>query len=276
VVPQPGAGGLFDANSYLGEWPSRRVNAERALSGPEQVEQRLALMEQRGIRRAAISRLEAVLLKDVSIANQELYELVGHAERLLPVYTLNPPFPAWREHLDRCVREYGLGSSRGGIRLHPSYHGYRLDAPELDRLLEVVAPLDVPVVLPIQLEDARLHHPALQVPDLATADVAMLLSRWPAVRWIVAAATYPQVVAIAKLLPDQAQVWFDISRVQGPVDDVRLLCEGVSTRRLLFGTNLPLHVAESAIMELADGHLPPEDDEAIRFGNAHAAFHLEP
>jgi predicted TIM-barrel fold metal-dependent hydrolase len=93
-------------------------------------------------------------------------------------------------------------------------------------------------------------------------------------RWIVTAATYPQVVAIAKLLPDEAQVWFDISRVQGPVDDVRLLCEGVGTRRLLFGANLPLHVAESAIMELADAHLPPEDDAAIRFGNAHAAFRL--
>jgi predicted TIM-barrel fold metal-dependent hydrolase len=273
-VPLPGEGGLFDANSYLGEWPSRRVNGERALAGRELVEQRLALMDRRGIQVAAVSSLEAVLLKDVSSANGTLHELIGDSDRFLPVYTLNPVFPGWREQLARCMEGYGLAAGRGGLRLHPSYHGYRLDAPALDTFLDAVAPLGVPLLLPVQIEDARLHQPAMQVSDVAPADVAALLNRRPDLPWIVTAAVYAEVTAIAKLLRPETRAWFDLSRIQGPVDDVRLLCQEVGVRRLVFGTNLPLHVAESPIMSLADAHLDAPDDAAIRYANARQAFGL--
>jgi predicted TIM-barrel fold metal-dependent hydrolase len=238
------------------------------------VEQRLALMDRRGIRVAAVSRLEAVLLKDVSSANRELHELIGGSDRFVPVYTLNPVFPGWREQLARCVQDYGLAAGGGGLRLHPSYNGYALGAPALDIFLDAVAPLGVPVLLPVQMEDARLHQPAMQVPDLAPANVAALLNRRPDVRWIVTTAVFGEVMAIAKLLQPDTRAWFDLSRVQGPVDDVRLLCQEVGANRLLFGTNLPLHVAESPIMEVADAHLDAADDAAIRYANAREAFGL--
>jgi hypothetical protein len=43
----------------------------------------------------------------------------------------------------------------------------------------------------------------------------------------------------------------------------------------LFGTNSPLHVPEAAVLELADGHLSPEDDAAIRFVSARDALGLD-
>ena len=58
------------------------------------------------------------------------------------------------------------------------------------------------------------------------------------------------------------------------MDSVRLLCREAGTRRLLFGTNLPLHVAESPIMELADAHLDADSDAALRYANARYAFGL--
>lgn len=230
-------------------------------------------MDRLDIRRAAVSRLEGVWFKDSGVANAELHTMVGHlADRFFPVYTLNPTFPAWQEHLARCVDDYGLAPGRGAIRLHPSYHGYRLDDSRVDGCLDRLARLYLPVVLTIQLEDARMQHPAMRAPDLGLADVVALLSRWPQIRWVIAAAVHSQILAVGTQVPAEAHVWFDISRVQGPIDGIPILSERLGSRRLLFGTNLPLHVPESPVLELADAHLPPDEDAAIRHGNARQAL----
>lgn len=242
---------------------------------PSLVQQRVQLMDRLGIRRAVVSRLEGVLLKDSSVANQELHALIGGHERFFPAYTLNPTFPSWERELDRCRAEYGLAPGMGAIRLHPNYHGYRLDDPALEPCLRRLTDADLPVLLPLQLEDSRMHHPAIQVPDLPLQEVAALVGRWPQLRWVIASAIYHQVLSLGQRLAQQApqaRVWFELSRVQGPIDDVRLLRDALGIHRLLFGTNLPLLVAESPIMELADAHLPPDEDAAVRYGNARDAL----
>lgn len=273
TLPPIPPNGYVDANSYIGEWPARRLNGSPPPPRDALAGQRLALMDQLGIRRAAVSLLDGVFLKDSGTANQELHQLVdGHSDRLLPVYTLNPAFPAWEEHLEACTGSFGLRPGTGAIRLYPAYHGYSMDAPEIAPCLERLAALDLPAVLPVQLEDARMQHPAMQVPDLPPAGVARLIGRLLGIRWMVVAATSAQITAIAAQLPAEARVWFDLSRVQGPFDALRLLRERVGIRRVLFGTNLPLHIAESPILEVADARLSPEEDTAVRFGNARTAL----
>jgi predicted TIM-barrel fold metal-dependent hydrolase len=276
VVPAPGPGGLLDANSFVGEWPSRRLQQSPAVAGEQLLADRRRLMERLGIRCAAISLLEGIWLKDAGVANAELFALAGaDRERFFPVYTLNPTFPAWEEHLDRCVQEYGLAPGRGALRLSPHYHGYTLEAVGADDgCLRRLAALDLPVFLTWQLEDARMQHPAMQVPDLDPAAVAALIGRWPQLRWIVTGATSVQIQATARGLPPAASVCFDLSRVQGPVDAVPLLCAAAGSHRLVFGTNLPLHVPQAPILELADAGLPPETDAALRYGNAQRALGL--
>jgi predicted TIM-barrel fold metal-dependent hydrolase len=269
-----GQGAYFDANSWLGEWPSRRLNGSPPPARDQLVAQRLRQMDRLGIARAAVSLLESAWLKDAGVANAELHALAGGLpERFFPVYTLDPTFPTWREHLARCRQEYGLAPGSGAIRLLPGYHGYQLEAA--GACLDELIALDLPVVLTLQLEDARMHHPGMQVPDLSPAAAAGALRRWPAARWVVANAITNQILAIHRELAGEGlppRAWFDIARVQGPVDCVRLLCDQVGAGRLLFGTNAPLHVPESPIMELADARLPAEDDAAIRRDNARAAL----
>ena len=263
--------GYIDVNSFLGEWPSRRLNGSPPPPRPDLVSQRLMLMDRLEIDHAAVSLLEGVWLKDSGTANDELHQLTrGHTNRFFPVYTLNPTFPTWREHLGRCVASYGLTRGTCAIRLLPGYHGYALDAAGdcLDRLAE----LDVPVLLTIQLEDARMQHPGMRVPDVKPDAIVDAIQRRPKLRWLVVNCLSAQITAICKQLPEDGQVWFDIARVQGPLDCVRLLRDQVSARRLVFGTNLPLHVPHSPIMELADARLSPEEDAVIRSGNARTAL----
>jgi predicted TIM-barrel fold metal-dependent hydrolase len=275
-APQPGLGGLVDANSFLGEWPARRLNGSPPPPREELVAQRLRLRDKLGIRRAAVSLLEGVLLKDASVANAELHALVdGHRERFLPVYTLNPTFPNAQEHLERCRDEYGLAPGTGAVRMHPSFQRYTYDDSRLAAALAHLRRLDLPVVLTLQLEDSRIHHPAIQVPDPDVAAVAELVNRWPDVRWVLAGGRLSEIQGIGRRLGRETRAWFDIARVQGPMDGIRTLRESVGVPRLLFGTDLPFILAESPIMELGDARLSDEEDAAIRYRSAAAALGLE-
>jgi predicted TIM-barrel fold metal-dependent hydrolase len=274
-----------DASSFLGEWPSRRLNGSPAPAGEALVEGRLRLMDRLGVRRAAVSRLESVWLKDAGVGNAELFALVGRLPaRFFPVYTLDPTFPSWPEQLDRCVETYGLAAGTGAIRLLPTYHGYGIgqtiatgsgESASFDECLERLEALGLPVVLTLQLDDTRMQHPGMRVPDLAVADVVAAVSRRPALRWVVTGALQTQMLAIARQLPPDARVWFELSRVQGPIDGIPMLRDRIGVDRLLFGTNLPLHVAESPIVELADAWLSPDEDAAVRYGNARQALGID-
>ena len=165
------------------------------------------------------------------------------------------------------------------MRLSPAYHGYPLDHPALEACLDRLQALGLPVVLTWQLEDARMQGTAMQVPDLDPAAVAALATRRPGLRLVLTGAVGNQILATARHLPPEARVWFDLSRVQGPVDGVLNLCREVGAGRLLFGTNVPLHVAASPVLEVADAvaaGLPEGDARALRASNAGEALGLEP
>ena len=272
-LPEPGSGGYIDATSLIGEWPGRRLNGSPPPPREALVTERLRLMDRVGIRRAAVGLLDGVLLKDANVANAELHQLIGgHAGRLFPVYTLNPTFPDAAEQLERCRQEYGLAAGTGAVRLHPSFQRYAYDDGRLAESLRQLRRLDLPVVLTLQLEDSRLHHPATQVPDPKQEAVTDLVNRWPDLRWILAGGRYREVQGIGKRLGRETRAWLDIARVQGPMDCIRSLCDEVGAGRLLFGTNLPFLYPQSPIMELADARLPESEDADVRFRNAGAAL----
>jgi uncharacterized protein len=272
-LPPLGTGGLIDANSFLGEWPARRLNGSPPPGREALVEQRIRLMDRLGIRRTAVALLEGVLLKDANVANAELHALIGaRSDRFFPVYTLNPTSPDSEGQLERCRQEYGLAPGTGAVRLHPSFQRYALDDARLAPALRQLQRLDLPVVLTLQLEDSRLHHPSIRVPDPDPAAVADLVNRWPDVRWVLAGGRYREVRSIGTQLWSGARAWFDIARVQGPMDCIRSLCDTIGVHRLLFGTNLPFILAESPIMELGDAQLSDAEDQDVRYRSAATAL----
>ena len=266
---------LVDVNAAVGDWPFRRLPCNT-------IERLLERMDRLGIRQAAVSRLENVFYKDCLTGNRELHALIApHAERFVPLYTINPAFPGWQGDLDICVRELGLAAGRGGLRLYPGYHRYALDGGEAARLLERAVALDVPVAVSSRLEDERTHHWLCKVPPVPPEALSAAVAAAPGVRWVVCGLRAPQVRAVwlgltAAGVADRARVLFDLSFVQGPIDECQLLAEAVGAERLAFGTNLPLTVPEAAALALAYADLPPDAVARIAAGNAARHFGLEP
>ena len=243
---------LVDLNCYLGEWPFRRYPCTT-------VDRLLARMDKLRIERAAVSRLENVFLKDCLVGNRELAALIApHTDRFVPFYTVNPAFPGWEDDLRLCQEELGLAPGAGGIQLHPNYHAYDLAGSAAAGLLDRAQDAGLPVRVATALEDPRTQHWLVQVPPIGNATLTGAIAAFPALRWIIAGLSTN---AIRSLWRDVAaheplEVVFDLSLAQGPLDECALLVESVGSDRLVFGTNLPLTIAESPLLALQYADLP--------------------
>jgi predicted TIM-barrel fold metal-dependent hydrolase len=252
---------LIDANCLIGRYPFRRLPFD-------DVGTLLTKLDELGVERAAATRLEAIFYRSPQAANEELFGIVSaHPDRFWPSAVINPTLPAWEDDFARCV---DLGAA--AVRLHPNYHGYSPVARDCMTLVEMARDAGLPIVIGLGIEDVRHQHPIFHVANVPTSDVAMLINYLPDASYLIAGATYGECVAIEAALARPANVHYELSRVQGPVGDVDLLAARVGPTRLLYGSNLPLHVPESAKLSIDMADLPVADKELIRHGNAKRLF----
>ena len=117
---------ITDVNVNLSRWPLRRLPCDEL---PKLVEKLHAC----GVTQAWAGSFDGVLHKDIAGVNARLVGACRQCRRglLRPFGSVNPTLPDWREDLRRCHEDYHMP----GIRLHPGYHGYGLDAPVFSELL---------------------------------------------------------------------------------------------------------------------------------------------
>ena len=276
---------MIDANAYIGEWPFRRLNH----AAPDAL---LRKMDALGIEKAVVSRLENVFYKDVMVGNRELYQIVQqHPDRLVPAYTINSAMPCWELDFKRCVEEYGMRN----LRIHPNYHQFTLLEPHTTRvmdasleayaqyhmltgnalaLLECAKTHDLVVLLTLTLEDSRWHHWHVKVPPVTTTDAVEAICTFPDVRFLVCTGRYVHIADIWRRAYKNENVYFDVSRVQGPVDDIEQLCAQVGADHLLFGTNCPIFYPESAKLSIEYAEISDQEKELMLSANATRLFAL--
>jgi predicted TIM-barrel fold metal-dependent hydrolase len=250
---------MIDVNASLGEWPfgELRHNTPRTL---------LKWLGAAGIERACAGPLEAILYRDIQQANARLHKAIQpYRDRLLPFYAIDPSGPDWQGDLQQCRREW----QPAGVRLLPSYHGYRISDACCMELFEVLQEAGLPVQIAPVVSDPRMHHPRAYVPAASLEGLLDVVRRFPRLSLAllnVRVETEPALKDVAAVRAC-ANLYFDIAWVDG-VGQVGTLAEKFGDEHILLGTNAPLMIPTAAVYKLRETDLSEAQVGRITHGNA--------
>ena len=249
---------IVDVNVHLSRWPFRRLPCDEL---PRLIEK----LQASGVAQAWAGSFDGIFHKDVAGANSRLAADCRKAPpgMLLPFGTVNPMQPDWRDDVRRCAEEHRMP----GIRLYPGYHGYGLDAPVLAELFTLAEERGLIVQLVVRMEDIRMQHPLMPVPDVDVAPLPKLVAEHPELRLVILDALKTVAGKTLDTAVAAGQVYVEISMLEG-VEGISNLLRQIPVDRVLFGSHLPLFLVESALLKLEESELSTEQVDAITHKNA--------
>jgi predicted TIM-barrel fold metal-dependent hydrolase len=233
---------LVDTNVYLGAWPFRRLYGER-------LDELLARLRAADVQQAWVGSFAGLWQRDLADVNEQLAKAcqAADAARLLPFGSVNPTLPAWQDDLARCHEQHRMR----GIRLHPNYHGYKLDAPAVADLLHEAHRRRLIVQIALSMEDERTQSPLAHVPHVDPLPLVDLLKQHPKLPVVLINAFRSITPAAADKLADAGQVYFDIAMLES-VAGIAKLIAAATLDRVLFGSHFPFFYHESAVLKLQE------------------------
>lgn len=251
---------MIDVNVSLSHWPFRRL----PLDEPAAL---VAALRRLGVTQAWAGSFDGLLHRDVAAVNLRLTaECREHGEGLLvPFGTVNPTLPDWLDDVRRCHEDHGMP----GIRLHPGYHGYRLDDPRFAALLDEAARRSLVVQVAVAMEDPRTQHPLVRVPRVDLGPLAKLVEMRPTLRLVLLNAMPFPTTGPLKALLRTGRVWADTAMMEGVAAVERFIAE-YGADRLLVGSHAPFFCIDAAPLKLRESELKEADRVAVAQGNAMA------
>jgi uncharacterized protein len=249
---------MIDVNVSLSRWPFRRL----PLDEPATLVDALRRL---GVTQAWAGSFDGLLHRDVAEVNVRLADdCRTHGTGLLvPFGTVNPTLPDWRDDVRRCHQDHRMP----GIRLHPNYHGYRLDDPRLAALLDEAAGRSLLVQVAAAMEDARTQHPLVRFPPVDLSPLASLVPRRPSLRLVLLNAMLRPGDDLLNRLVETGRVWVDTAMLEG-VAAVERVVAAVGADRLLIGSHAHFYCVDAAPLKLQESALKDADRKAIAEGNA--------
>jgi predicted TIM-barrel fold metal-dependent hydrolase len=233
---------LFDANCAVGPWPTDRPAYETA-------DELSSVMERLGIERALVSHTLGQTY-DPPRANQILMDEIAGHERLLPCWTLLPLSCGEMGTLETLL-ERMAGSGVRAVRFYPRDHQYELDEWQCGELLDGLS--------------ERRYVVLLDVDQTNWGEIERVCRTYPGLSLVLTQTGYRQMRRLMALMARYPNVYCDLSTfcVFLGVEEV---LERFGSRRLLFGTGLPLRDPGGPIARVSYVRAAEADVTAIAHG----------
>lgn len=251
---------MIDINAYLGHFAFRQLRHNTA-------EGLLRLMDRNHIEQAVVSSAAAITYRNAQAGNEEVAaEVKGHRDRLIPFAVLNPAYADWREDLRVCQEDFGMR----GLRLYPHWQAYRLDSEACLDLVRTASARKMPVSIPFRVEDRRQGSWLVDIPDVAHQEAIALVRAVPDAKFIFGNGAGFIGSALGRKdngLP--ANYYVEISLLTALVsNEIGQLIQNLGDDRLLFGSGIPFHYPDGALLKLEVLDAAPATKERIARGNA--------
>jgi len=251
---------MIDVNAYLGHFAFRQLRHNTAAG-------LLRLMDRQGIERAVVSSAASITYRNAQSGNEEVAAAVkGRRDRLIPFAVLNPAYAGWQYDLRICHRDLGMK----GLRLYPRWHNYRLTDAACLELVHAATELRWPVSIPLRVEDRRQQSWLVDVPDVEKDEIVALLKAAPKASFILMNGSgYVGSPLGRKESGLPANYSVEISSLTAVLaNELGQLLETLGPDRLVFGTGMPFHYPDPALLKLEVLEAAEEVKEKIRRGNA--------
>jgi predicted TIM-barrel fold metal-dependent hydrolase len=232
----------------------------RLLQSPPPVPQRPARSGP-GIDQAWAGSFEALLHRDVRGVNQRLHAACESSGRLIPFGTVNPLLPDWEEDIRHCHEDLKMP----GLRLHPNYHGYRLEDPVFERLLRLSTDRGLLLQLASTMEDVRTQHPLVRVKDVDLSSLPELMKQIPPAK-VQVLNLRPRAADLA-LLAKNDRICLDTARADS-TRGVAGLLKAIPRERILFGSHAPFLIQQAAMIRVLESELSETDNRTLFEANA--------
>ena len=249
---------IIDTDVYLSRWPFRRLEGDE----PAKL---LAKLRQRKVAQAWAGSFDGLLHRDIAGVNIRLAQAcrADGQGMLVPFGSINPKLPDWQEDVRRCQEVHKMP----GIRLHPNYHGYKLDDPVFAELLRLATSRRLIVQLVEGMEDERTQSPLMRVEPVDITPLAEVVKSIAGLRLELLNCTSHINREQFRAALDAGKVYADISMVERVAGLARYV-QNIPLPRVLFGSYYPYFDFESALLKVQESGLDDAAQKAICEENA--------
>lgn len=250
---QPASLSIVDTNVSLFQWPFRRLPTDTT-------DKLLTKLRSLGVTRALAGSFEGLFHRNLTDANQRLATECARHPELIPIGTVNPSQPGWRNDFEICLNELAMP----GIRLHPGCHNYQLTNPAVRQLLELATNAGVFVQLTAAVEDRRTQPQLYRTTDVDLLPLCEVCRDLPGLR--LQLLNSRPAIGLVERLSEVPGLTFDTARLEG-TDGVPRLFQSLGKGRVMFGSHAPFLIPEASLIRIYEsGTLPPDDVRLILEG----------
>ena len=231
---------MIDVNAHLGPFAFRRL-------APQSAAGLLAQMDKYRIEQAWVASAAAITYRNAQAGNEDVAaDVRAHRDRLMQFAVLNPAYAGWRDDLRICHEEFGCR----GLRLFPRWHHYKLSDPACLELVTLAAARKLPVSIPLRVEDRRQQSWLVDVADVDQEEIATLIRAVPAAHFIIGGGSGFTGSSLwrTRFAPNYS---IEISLITAAIqNELGQLVKTLGPERLLFGTGMPFHYPDPAILKV--------------------------